>query len=102
MPNNTVSMPRRFGLPLSAVLAAFPTGPSFTVDTACSSTMTALNQAMLALRSGQCEAAIVGGSTLTLKPTTSLNFFRLGMLSPDGKCKAFDSDGECLFIADMC
>ncbi|XP_075558241.1 fatty acid synthase 1 [Dermacentor variabilis] len=69
-------------------------GPSFTVDTACSSTMTALNQAMLALRSGQCEAAIVGGSTLTLKPTTSLNFFRLGMLSPDGKCKAFDSDGK--------
>ncbi|XP_077489927.1 fatty acid synthase-like [Amblyomma americanum] len=69
-------------------------GPSFTVDTACSSTMTALNQAMLALRSGQCEAAIVGGSTLTLKPTTSLNFFRLGMLSPDGKCKAFDADGK--------
>lgn len=69
-------------------------GPSFTIDTACSSTMTALNQAMLALRSGQCDAAIVGGSTLTLKPTTSLNFFRLGMLSPDGMCKAFDSDGK--------
>ncbi|KAL3200527.1 hypothetical protein MRX96_013176 [Rhipicephalus microplus] len=69
-------------------------GPSFTIDTACSSTMTALNQAMLALRTGQCDAAIVGGSTLTLKPTTSLNFFRLGMLSPDGMCKAFDSDGK--------
>ncbi|CAN8002218.1 unnamed protein product [Ixodes hexagonus] len=69
-------------------------GPSFTVDTACSSAMTALNQAMLALRSGQCEAALVGGSTLTLKPTTSLNFFRLGMLSSDGMCKAFDSDGK--------
>lgn len=69
-------------------------GPSFTIDTACSSTMSALNQAMLSLRSGQCDAAIVGGSTLTLKPTTSLNFFRLGMLSPDGMCKAFDSDGK--------
>ncbi|XP_040073628.1 fatty acid synthase-like [Ixodes scapularis] len=67
-------------------------GPSFTVDTACSSAMTALNQAMLALRSGQCEAALVGGSTLTLKPATALNYYRLGMLSPDGKCKAFDAD----------
>lgn len=69
-------------------------GPSFTVDTACSSAMTALNQAMLALRSGQCEAALVGGSTLTLKPTTALNFYRLGMLSPDGMCKAFDANGK--------
>ncbi|KAL3200534.1 hypothetical protein MRX96_013181 [Rhipicephalus microplus] len=69
-------------------------GPSFTVDTACSSTMTGLSQAMLALRSGQCEAAIVGGSMLTLKPAASLNFSRLGMLSPDGKCKVFDSEGN--------
>ncbi|KAH6942266.1 hypothetical protein HPB50_002653 [Hyalomma asiaticum] len=69
-------------------------GPSFTVDTACSSTMTGLNQAMLALRAGQCEAAIVGGSMLTLKPAAALNFCRLGMLSPDGKCKVFDSDGN--------
>ncbi|KAG0424799.1 hypothetical protein HPB47_027991 [Ixodes persulcatus] len=68
--------------------------PSFTVDTGCSSAMTALNQAVLALRSGQCEAALVGGSTLTLNPTTALNLFRLGMLSPDGKCKAFDADDD--------
>ncbi|KAM7297624.1 fatty acid synthase-like [Ixodes scapularis] len=69
-------------------------GPSFTVDTGCSSAMTALNEAMLALRSGQCEAALVGGSTLTLNPTTALKLYRLGTLSPDGKCKAFDADGK--------
>ncbi|XP_029849141.2 fatty acid synthase [Ixodes scapularis] len=69
-------------------------GPSFTVDTGCSSAMTALSQAMLALRSGQCEAALVGGSTLTLNPIAALNLYRLGMLSPDGKCKAFDADGK--------
>ncbi|XP_077491843.1 fatty acid synthase-like [Amblyomma americanum] len=66
-------------------------GPSMTVDTACSSTMTALNQAMQAVRSGQCEAAIVGGSMISLKPTTALGFQRLGMLSPQGKCMSFDS-----------
>ncbi|XP_077526205.1 fatty acid synthase-like [Haemaphysalis longicornis] len=69
-------------------------GPSFTVDTACSSAMTALNQAVLALRSGQCDSAIVGGTNLLLRPTTSLNFSRLGLLSDDGKCKPFDCDGR--------
>ncbi|XP_037515436.1 fatty acid synthase [Rhipicephalus sanguineus] len=70
------------------------TGPSVTVDTACSSTLSALNHAVLAMRSGQCEAAIVGGSMLALKPATALGFMRLGMLSPDGKCKAFDAEAD--------
>ncbi|KAL1445362.1 hypothetical protein MTO96_045069, partial [Rhipicephalus appendiculatus] len=67
-------------------------GPSMAVDTACSSTMTALHEAVLALRSGRCEAAIVGGSNVTLEPTISQSFQRLGMLSQDGKCKVFDSE----------
>ncbi|XP_049520499.1 LOW QUALITY PROTEIN: fatty acid synthase-like [Dermacentor silvarum] len=70
------------------------TGPSFTVDTACSSTLAAFNQAVLAMRSGQCEAAIVGGSMVALKPTTTLSFLRLGMLSPEGKCKTFDAQAN--------
>ncbi|XP_077520061.1 fatty acid synthase-like [Amblyomma americanum] len=69
-------------------------GPSISVDTACSSTMTALNQAMQALRSGQCEAALVAGCNVNLKPTTALSYQRLGMLSPDGKCMSFDSRGD--------
>ncbi|EEC19526.1 fatty acid synthase, putative [Ixodes scapularis] len=69
-------------------------GPCFTVDTGSSSAMIALNQAMLALRSRQCEAALVGGCALALKPARALNFYRLGTLSPDGKCKAFDADGK--------
>ncbi|KAH6943237.1 hypothetical protein HPB50_017963 [Hyalomma asiaticum] len=69
-------------------------GPSLTVDTACSSAMTALHEAVLALRSGRCEAAIVAGSNITLEPTVSLNFHNLTMLSPEGQCKAFDSGGN--------
>ncbi|KAK8771352.1 hypothetical protein V5799_025402, partial [Amblyomma americanum] len=68
-------------------------GPSVTVDTACSSAMIALNHALLALRAGQCDAAIVGGSNIFLKPATTLSFLRLGMLSPEGRCKSFDSNG---------
>lgn len=66
-------------------------GPSLAVDTACSSSSYALNQAMVAMRTGQCEAAIVGGINLVLNPATSLEYHRLNMLSIDGKCKAFDS-----------
>uniref|UniRef100_T1INJ4 Fatty acid synthase n=1 Tax=Strigamia maritima TaxID=126957 RepID=T1INJ4_STRMM len=68
-------------------------GQSFAIDTACSSSSLALDQAMSALRAGLCDAAIVGGTNLCLKPTTSLQFHRLGMLSAEGKCKAFDSTG---------
>ncbi|XP_049271367.1 fatty acid synthase [Rhipicephalus sanguineus] len=69
-------------------------GPSMTIDTACSSSLSALNEAVLALRSKRCNAAIVGGSCLTLDPALSLMLMRLGVLSKDGKCKAFDSQGD--------
>ncbi|XP_070388897.1 fatty acid synthase-like [Dermacentor albipictus] len=69
-------------------------GPSITIDKACSSTLSALNHAVLAMRSGQCEAAIVGGSMVSLTPGTALSFLRFGMLSPDGMCKPFDAHAD--------
>nr|XP_018905067.1 PREDICTED: fatty acid synthase [Bemisia tabaci]XP_018905075.1 PREDICTED: fatty acid synthase [Bemisia tabaci] len=69
-------------------------GPSYAIDTACSSSMFALQQAISAMRTGQCDAAIVGGVNLLLKPTCSLQFHRLSMLSPQGMCKAFDVSGN--------
>lgn len=70
------------------------TGPSFAVDTACSSSLLALHQAVIAMRSGQCDSAIVGGCNVLMKPTASLQFHKLSMLSKDGCCKAFDASGE--------
>ncbi|KAH6942445.1 hypothetical protein HPB50_005757 [Hyalomma asiaticum] len=69
-------------------------GPSMTIDTACTSSMVALCEAVLALRSGRCEAAIVGGANLNLDPHLALNFKRLGVLSEDGKCKTFDASED--------
>lgn len=66
------------------------------MDTACSSSLLALQSAYHAIRSGQCPAAIVGGINVLLKPNTSVQFMKLGMLSPDGACKAFDASGEGL------
>lgn len=54
----------------------------------------ALHSAYQAIRSGECPAAIVGGINVLLKPNTSVQFMKLGMLSPEGTCKSFDDSGR--------
>ncbi|XDA81106.1 hypothetical protein R6Z07F_011082 [Ovis aries] len=69
-------------------------GPSITLDTACSSSLLALQRAYQAIQRGECAMAIVGGINILLKPNTSLQFMRLGMLSSEGTCKSFDASGD--------
>ncbi|XP_045466442.1 fatty acid synthase-like [Harmonia axyridis] len=69
-------------------------GVSCVTDTACSSSMYALENAYKAIRTGQCDMAIVGGTNLTLHPFVSLQFARLGVLSKDGCCKSFDASAN--------
>ncbi|XP_018397404.1 PREDICTED: fatty acid synthase [Cyphomyrmex costatus] len=69
-------------------------GPSYAIDTACSSAMYGMHQAVAAMRAGECDAAIVGGLNLVLRPEASLQFHKMNMLSQDGKCKAFDVSGD--------
>ena len=65
-------------------------GPSFTVDTACSSSLVALHQACEAIRAGQAPMALVGGVNLLLSPQSFVGFCAASMLSPRGRCHAFD------------
>jgi len=51
-------------------------GPSFMVDTACSSATYALDAAFNAIRNGECDAALVGGTNLLLHPHITLQFAR--------------------------
>ncbi|XP_054762953.2 fatty acid synthase-like [Lytechinus pictus] len=69
-------------------------GPSYSVDTACSSGFMALHNAIQDMRRGDCDAAIVGASNLLVKPQSSVQFLKLGVLSPDGQSKSFDSSGN--------
>jgi len=67
-------------------------GPSMTVDTACSSSITALNLAILSLKSGDCTTALVMGIDLMLSPHRFHITCGAKMLSPNGRCATF-SDG---------
>ncbi|XP_051523082.1 fatty acid synthase-like [Myxocyprinus asiaticus] len=77
-------------------------GPSTAIDTACSSSLLALENAFNAIRHGQCDAALVGGVNLLLKPNTSVQFMKLGMLSPEGTCKSFDASGNGYCRSEAC
>ncbi|WP_321913006.1 SDR family NAD(P)-dependent oxidoreductase [Paraburkholderia sp. J11-2] len=69
-------------------------GPSMSVDTACSSSIVALHQAVQALQSGETEMALAGGVNLLLHPFTFVSFAKASMLSPRGRCRAFDATGD--------
>lgn len=66
-------------------------GPSIALDTACSSSSVAVHLAVNSLRQGECDMALAGGTHLILSPDYSINFSRARMLSPDGRCKTFDT-----------
>ena len=64
-------------------------GPSEPIETACSSSLVAIHKAILAIKHGDCEQAIVGGLNLILVPETHISFNKAGMLCEDGRCKTF-------------
>jgi polyketide synthase 5 len=65
-------------------------GPALTVDTACSAGLVTVHMACRSLHDGECDLALAGGSTVALDPRKFSAGSAGGMLSPTGRCNAFD------------
>ncbi|KAI6085568.1 hypothetical protein F4821DRAFT_149184 [Hypoxylon rubiginosum] len=73
------------------------TGPGLTIDTACSSSAVAIHQACRAIITGECTAALAGGTNVVTNPLWFQNLAGASFLSTTGQCKPFDAkaDGYC-------
>ena len=69
-------------------------GPAVALDTACSSSLVAVHLACQSLRMRESDLALAGGVNLILRPETQLALSKWGMLSPRGRCLAFDAGAD--------
>ena len=77
-------------------------GPSLAIDTACSSALVGVHSAVHALRNWECDHALAGGVNLILSPEVTIAFSKARMLSPDGKCRPFDSGANGYVRGEGC
>ncbi len=69
-------------------------GPSVAMDTACSSALTAVHSACEHIWAGRGDMALAGGVTVMITPGGFIGFSQASMLSPEGRCAAFDASAS--------
>jgi acyl transferase domain-containing protein/NADPH:quinone reductase-like Zn-dependent oxidoreductase/NAD(P)-dependent dehydrogenase (short-subunit alcohol dehydrogenase family)/SAM-dependent methyltransferase/acyl carrier protein len=69
-------------------------GPSVAMDTACSSALTAVHAACEHIWAGRGDVALAGGVTVMISPGGFIGFSQAAMLSPEGRCAAFDASAS--------
>lgn len=70
------------------------TGPSMSVQTACSTSLVAIHMAAQSILSGECDAALAGGATITIPQKLGYIYHPNGIRSLDGHCRPFDADAS--------
>jgi acyl transferase domain-containing protein len=69
-------------------------GPSINIQTACSTSLVAVHVACQSLLNGECDMALAGGGSITFPHKEGYLYQEEGILSPDGHCRAFDSEAR--------
>ncbi|HSY25503.1 MAG TPA: amino acid adenylation domain-containing protein [Polyangiaceae bacterium] len=75
-------------------------GPAVSVHTACSTSLVAIQQAVRALRAGDCDMALAGGVSITVPVRSGYLYQDGGMLSNDGHTRSFDSEAQGTVFSD--
>ncbi|HKP98487.1 MAG TPA: SDR family NAD(P)-dependent oxidoreductase [Fibrobacteria bacterium] len=75
-------------------------GPAFVVNTGCSSSAVALHLACESLRHGETELALAGGVNAAMSHYTQVRLDEIEMLSPTGRCLAFDGEADGTVISE--
>ena len=65
-----------------------------TIETGCSSAMAGVHEACLSLQAGDCEAAIIAGTSLIFSPTLQSHVQDAGAISTSGICRTFDAAAD--------
>ncbi len=69
-------------------------GPAINVQTACSTSLVAVCTAVQSLQTYQCDLALAGGASVQLPQRHGYLYQDGSILSPDGRCRAFDRDAN--------
>jgi acyl transferase domain-containing protein len=77
-------------------------GPSVAVMTACSSSLVAVQQAVEALRRGECAQALAGGVNSIIDPANFVRLSKGQVLSPSGRCRSFDAGADGYVRGEGC
>ncbi|GHH43756.1 non-ribosomal peptide synthetase/type I polyketide synthase [Streptomyces candidus] len=70
------------------------TGPAIGVQTACSTSLVAVHLAVQALLSGDADLALAGAAAVHLPQETGYRSHPGSILSPTGRCRAFDAEAD--------
>ena len=77
-------------------------GPAITLQTACSTSLVAVHVAVQSLLAYESDVAIAGGVTVNLRQGVGYIYQDGMILSPDGKCKAFDDNASGTTLGQGC
>ena len=77
-------------------------GPAMPVELNCASSLVAVHQAVIDLRLGTADLALVGGASAVLSAPVTREMADLGLLSRQGVCRTFDADADGFVRGEGC